>query len=97
ADERGGEEAAGGSGSAVTSCRSGGCGRGREVREGARERGVAGGVGAAGKPTGEDSGGEGGVGSRSPTEGRGEESRRRSPAGAAPGARSPHRQEGEGT
>src|ERR1019366_6504595 len=97
AHERGGEETASGSGSAVAACRSGGCGRGREVRERAGGRGVAGGGGAAGEPAGEDWGGEGGVGSRSQTEGRGKESRRRSPDRTAPGASRPHGQEDERT
>src|SRR5271166_2058813 len=96
-DERGGEETAGGSRSAAAACRSGGCGRRREVREGPGGRGVAGGVGAAGEPASEDSRGESGVGSRSQTESRGKESRRRSPDQAAPGARSRHGQEGERT
>src|ERR1035437_1196891 len=97
AHERGGEETASGSGSAVAACRSGGCGRGREVRERSGGRGVAGGVGAAGEPAGEDWGSEGGVGSRSQTEGRGKESRRRSPDRTAPGASRPHGQEDERT
>src|ERR1039457_361418 len=65
--------------------------------EGAGGRRVAGGVGAAGKPAGKDRCGEGGVGSRGQTQGRGEESRRRSSDRAAQGASRPYRQEGERT